>query len=184
MSFIKLAVYGHKDDENEYMPIVIGDVVYENNTALFNEEFKELIEILITIFPKLYDDPTAVDFGAIFGPIATSFPRFKHQGFREEQEVRIVAAPVTAGLRDYIKGTEPDYKTKPLKQIHALGAGSFEKKYIKLYDFQNDHPGLPILRIIVGPHRDQREHERQARKIVKGMGIKIVCSKTPYIGRK
>jgi hypothetical protein len=171
-------------EEYAYFPLIIGDVVHEGDDESFDEEFQPLIAKLSELYPLMSQDLEEGKLGEAFAHLASSFTRFKHRGFREEREVRIVAAPETAGLRDYIRQSEPTYSGKPSKPISARGQGLVANRYIQLFDFEKDHPGLPIVRIIIGPHRHQSDIEAEVKSLTKGMGIEITCSETPYIGRR
>ena len=100
-------------------------------------------------------------------------PLFKHQGFREEREVRIVAIPAAREvLRSFVE-QYPEYDVSDRwKSIHVRGDENI--RYLKF----NDNPNkgaLPIKRVIVGPSQAQN-----ARSIVGD--IPVVCSATPFRG--
>ena len=72
----------------------------------------------------------------------------------------------------------------PLKEIKTRGTGNDKIRYIELLNFSENHPGLPIRRIIVGPGNDQDLREKKAREWTQGTEIEITQSETPYIERK
>lgn len=99
---------------------------------------------------------------------------FKHQGFREEQEVRIVAIPATDALRaEALK--HPEFQDKPVPEVHARSHG---RRYVILFDGLGVE--LPIRRVIVGPSRQQEKNVNFARSILKPE-IPVVPSATPWL---
>ncbi len=107
--------------------------------------------------------------------------RLKHQGFREEKEIRIVANPYTKALDDHIRESgEPSYEAprKPFKDI--VKDRSTGREYIDLFAF-NGGRRLPIRRVIVGPSMNQSEYARKAKVLVKGE-VRVHLSETPFSG--
>jgi len=96
--------------------------------------------------------------------------RLKHQGFKEEKEVRIYSH------RLLLDEHPEDKKPKPVKfRVPAV-------PYIEL--FSSDKIILPIEKIIVGPHQDKERRAEGLRIMLKEkkMDIKVTISETPYIG--
>lgn len=173
-------------EEFDYSPYFIGNVVYEGDEDAFNEEFSEFISLLEA---KFHDEVLGNNAPTenLLMEIVKSFTRFKHCGFREEREVRIVVSPTTHELREVVLEEMPDSASEfllPLKKIKTRGTGNNKVRYIELFNFSENHPGLPIRRIIVGPGIDQVLREKKAREWTKGTGIEITQSETPYIERK
>jgi len=101
---------------------------------------------------------------------------FKHQGFLEEREVRIVAIPGTKALSDQGKREHADFPDLPLPNI--LTNPDNGRRYIPLFDGISSQ--LPIVRVIVGPSRSQTANARFARSVV-GSEIPVICSATPWL---
>ncbi len=101
---------------------------------------------------------------------------FKHQGFFEEQEVRIVAIPGTQALHDQGKREHADFPDLPLANI--LTHPDSGRRYIPLFDESGAQ--LPIVRVIVGPSQNQTANAEFARSVV-GAAIPITCSDTPWL---
>ncbi len=101
---------------------------------------------------------------------------FKHQGFLEEREVRIVAIPGTEALRQQGKLEHPDFPAAPVPTIYHLPQTT--RRYIPL--FEGCETPLPIVGVIVGPSRNQAANAEFARSVV-GHGVKVVCSDTPWL---
>ena len=110
-------------------------------------------------------------------PFLASATAFKHQGFYEEREVRLVAMAGTelAAEAERKVGRTPAPVKEILKRPHAGG----ERRHILL--FGKDFAKLPIKRVIVGPSRSQDSNADIARKIV-GADVSVTKSETPYIG--
>lgn len=175
-----------ESDEFDYSPLYIGDVVYEGDEEAFHEEFSEFISQLEAKFhDEIMGNNDPPD--DLLEEVVKSFTRYKHRGFREEREVRIVASPLTHELREAAYEQMPDSapgSLLPLKEIKTRGTGNDKIRYIELLNFSENHPGLPIRRIIVGPGNDQEIREKKAHGWTRGMGIEITLSETPYIERK
>jgi hypothetical protein len=149
----------------------------------FREKFRDLVESIRDVMWAYYIDEDKAQFSnELLEEFLASATTFKHVGFKEEREVRIVAFPTSYSLKEEMRalGADAAYLAKPLKQINNRGKRS-DVLYIRLFEF-NDHPTLPIKRIIVGPHKSQAELARRVEALV-GSKIPVTCSETPYIGR-
>jgi hypothetical protein len=97
---------------------------------------------------------------------------FKHEGFREEAEVRIVLSPTI--LEQQIDNIAQRRNLK-VKEEHFKQEF---KPYIKLFDsYKIDQ--LPIVKIIVGPAHDNSYWRDRIHYLVRGAGIEVTCSETP-----
>jgi hypothetical protein len=106
-------------------------------------------------------------------------PRLKHQGFKEEQEVRIIAIPGKASTVDMMRVEHPDHVMAPLKKIRTRATASVECPYIALFDSLCST--LPIKRVIVGPSRNRNEDLARARHVL-GADFPLSQSETPFLG--
>ena len=95
-------------------------------------------------------------------PFVSAATAFKHQGFYEEREVRLVAMAGTelAAEMERMAGRTPP----PLKEVCKTSRGGRERRHITL--FGNDFAPLPLQRVIVGPSRSQDVNLAFAQKIV------------------
>jgi len=146
--------------------------------------------VLETLFPELLDSSEEAVINVVKGDasnirqetlvaLLSAAPRFKHEGFREEQEVRVIAIPGKDSLAAKMRVEHPDHEVAPLKTIRSRVGPAGECRYIALFD--NLTVKLPIKRIIVGPSRDQNKNFTQARRLL-GTRCQIARSKTPFIG--
>lgn len=156
-------------------PCFIGDVVYQGDEKAFEEEFGGTIEKIKSVFQEFFESGNW-EVGETFGPVISMFTRLKHRGFFEEREVRSIAFPMTKELEDNYKRVDPGYVSpgKPLKRILKREDGV---PYIELFDF--DETPLPITRIIVGPHKNQKNAKQQIKNLIGKNQIEVYCSETP-----
>ncbi|MCX7169263.1 MAG: DUF2971 domain-containing protein, partial [Proteobacteria bacterium] len=116
--------------------------------------------------------------------------RYKHHGFSEETEVRIVVIPIHDDVyKEAIKLAKIN-RVPPLKQrkpIKFRERGGVLIPYLELFGGAiNGSTGkLPIQRILVGPHIDRDKRASAVRSMVKqcGMSVPVEVSGIPYLGR-
>lgn len=155
----------------------LGEVVYDNEEDKFESAFGELTQA-IEQFIRSHANDTA-DPGNMFPHFFNAVTRFKHRGFKEESEVRFVASPVSKRLAmaaEEISGKDENRRIKPISTREKDG---HEVKYIVLNDGHDKRP-LPIVRIILGPQRNQSELAKQVKALVRDR-IDAVSSETPYL---
>src|SRR5271157_3001760 len=130
----------------------LATVIYDNNSndliikQRFNNVFRYFPKILAEISPEKgpCDTNTLQSyFKEIHNHFLFGSIRVKHNGFHEENEIRIVV-PITTDDSD---AKDP----RPLKEIRYRQEGNREARYIELFGDDS----LPIKRIIVGPSRIQ-----------------------------
>ena len=103
-----------------YDHAAIGDVVYAGDEEGFGVEFKNLIKVLDeAVF--LFNARDVDNLKTLYSEFVTSVSRFKHQGFKEEQEVRLCVSPRDPLLTAKLRSIDPDYahahemkKSKPI----------------------------------------------------------------------
>lgn len=101
--------------------------------------------------------------------------RSKHEGFREEREVRIIFYPGTDFLRQRDGALE--VKNRKVKSIE-LRAGAL-CPFIDLFE---EAKKLPMRKIIIGPHKDQLLREKALKMKLIGTDIKVISSQIPFLG--
>jgi hypothetical protein len=160
----------------------LGDVIYAGDEVGFKAEFPALIKAIQDAVPLLFDKKPA-NLSDLYREFVSSVSRYKHQGFREEQEVRLYLSPRDQALSAKLKEIDPTYadvhKDKKVKSI------LFKDKltpYINLFHDIEDR-SLPITKIIVGPHADKEgRRERLNRYLeLKCLPIEATCSLTPFV---
>lgn len=154
---------------------LIGDVVYEGNTEILEKEFGEQFKTINDSLPHFIKERQweSIKF---FEATLSMFTRYKHRGFSEEREVRLVFFPVTKKIEEHHKRLNPNYvpSKKPLKQILYRDPNI---PYIKMFGQPNKK--LPIKKIIIGPQKEQKRAEEELRRLIGSSGIEIHCSETP-----
>lgn len=162
----------------------IGDlktVVYAGNDEVFLAEFKDLHKALKKNFEAQVKGEKAY-MGETLPLFVISVSRFKHEGFEEEREVRIITSPTTEALRKIYQdaGVYDTKDSREFKQIQVRRKGSRKIPYIELFDFPQS-PILPIKRIIIGPHKYQRRLVKEVKGMIVGLGIEVNCCETPFV---
>lgn len=177
MDTVKLAeLVGRECDAHYFVHASLGAAVYAVEDATIEELFPDILEICDEFLRCVMEErsPSAT-LESAFGPWVTAATRYKHQGFREENEVRLVAIPASSSTVEAVKRLHPDAVVKPLTQIGSQDGRSFITLFGKIPSHR-----LPISRIIVGPSRNQAENARQAEALTAG-AIPIVLTETPFI---
>jgi hypothetical protein len=123
-------------------------------------------------------------------PMAGLSSRYKHYGFSEEAEVRIVAMPVSDAV--YEMEVRLATAKDKLHELRARKPINFRERrgqlipYIKLFGPGRNGPDdkLPIRRILVGPHPDRMKRATAVRALLRELGLDIAVevSGIPYLG--
>ena len=147
-----------------YLYTDVREAHYPRKGAREFESFNELLEASkVLIRDALAQDR---DFSAdrVLLPFLASATSFKHQGFYEEREVRLIVAAGTQLALDKMKGV-PGFDAKPIKPVSEFTRedGSC-RRYISFFGV--DFPRLPLRRVIIGPSRKQNENFDLAAKLV------------------
>lgn len=101
---------------------------------------------------------------------------YKHWGFHEEREIRVVVVP----SNDEIANAQQ----KPVRAPRFFLRNGAPVPYLPLFESLPDRR-LPILRVIVGPHREklQRRTAVESMLAAHGINVPVLVSEIPYIGR-
>jgi hypothetical protein len=155
-----------------YMGIGLGDIVYSDEKQKFDNEFEDHIDAMVKYVPALAETLISKKVKKLLVPapyeqFLSAICRYKHFGFKEEQEVRIYAH-VTP---DYAKNED----NRKEKRIEQKG----KRKIINL--FSDIKEKLPITRIIVGPHSKKKENIEKLKKILSGTNIQLDISEIPFL---
>jgi len=105
--------------------------------------------------------------------------RFKHQGFQEEREIRVISIPYSQTMIKKLLAQSPNEQVRPVKSIRSRIWCAEEIPYIVL--FESFKASLPIQRVIVGPSKHQDVNWHHASDIV-GKRVPLIRSATPYNG--
>jgi hypothetical protein len=146
---------------------------------LVSQNFQALVEVSKRVVrASLLDDSSISEIASqSFVPFVSSAAATKHRGFFEEREIRLVAMPATKVADAKIQG-KPGYKRMSLKPELALQRDGHVRRYISL--FGPDFEKLPLVKVIVGPSREQKANVRFARSLVNPT-VPVIASETPYL---
>lgn len=174
------------------MHAFFADVIYSSSDPdhdpKFIEEFKEDL-IVIKDFFDAHLDGREKNLDKIYFSLMHCACSYKHWGFREENEVRVVVLPYPLGHEEFYE----DMK------VEGITAGEISRKffpragtsvpYIDLFDGITSKPDktLPIKRIIVGPTKNNQEKNRRidaVKMLINQHGIKakVAASEIPFVG--
>jgi len=165
--------------ENYWTHLNVDQARYATDDRDIDAAFSDILDLLNHFVECMIDGRSPPSMEAAFGPFISAATLFKHQGFREEREVRIVAIPSSRELRDRQLAEYPNLRIPPLKEVRTRTMNGQERRYIVFFGFE-DAP-LPIKRMIVGPSRHQEENYEFARALL-GDRVEITQSETPFIG--
>lgn len=114
-----------------------------------------------------------------FDSIALLSTFWKHRGFQEEREVRIVVGEPSPKIQLDIANEV----TTPFRRIYSFLRNGVAVPCIHLFEDQKLET-LPIRRIIVGPHPDKLQRKRTVEILLRnhGIGAEVSVSATPFRG--
>lgn len=143
-------------------------VIYDNGEK-FKDEFVESITNIKNAYNAFLKKQKFNSF-PIYQDVINIITRNKHFGFHEENEIRAICIP-----------SEKSSGTKKIKFIKWLGNNS-STPYICINDYVNS-PQLPIKKIVIGPSKNNKQHNEQVQMLIKnnGLAIPIESSDIPYI---
>jgi hypothetical protein len=157
------------------MPMM-GDAIYDTSPEIFEKEFKPLLDAMDKEFPRIFQEKGG-NYKDLNEQFMLSITRYKHRGFSEEREVRIVVSPTDNKLFEAAKKAGEKDKRDPKKICFRDDLAP----YIALFD--RAEAKLPIKRIIVGPHadKDRRFARLKSHLALRGFEIDVSCSETPLV---
>jgi hypothetical protein len=168
-----------------YNSLLLADVVYSDDEEKYKAELeptlheiaRHCMETFIFQLQERADPPYA---DRAFDAFIQCISRYKHRGFKEEHEVRIVSLP-TVMNGEFQEVAGDDYcKSKPDKNREFRDQNGNLIPYIEL--FCSTNKPLPIERIIVGPQKNKEARAAALRVMLRNTDIKITTSEIPYIG--
>jgi hypothetical protein len=168
---------GTEFDAYYYVHLNMAPAIYADETATVEKLFPVLLDRCEYFLSGILDGrgvPPPIEDG--FVPFVSGATCFRHQGFREEVEIRIVAIPGYQDLADLVRKEHPEIALSLIKAVDTDERG---RRYVTLLD-KATRP-LPIKRIIVGPSRNQQRNVALAKALV-GSSIPVEPSDTPFVG--
>lgn len=147
--------------------------IYLDEFALLDKHFSSLIDETGNMIVSAMRGETVIR-DAFVGPFLNAATAFKHRGFSEERELRILALPHSRAMMEKHGKSEDFAGIPPFKELHDF-PGS--KTHIALFSSLNVE--LPIKRIVVGPSKNQQPQVEYARSLIGGK-VPIRVSETPF----
>lgn len=160
-------------------------VIYSDDEDKLKEELSEDLSIItdaIILFfnhAKLSEKETLEDVMKAYPPFVRCISRYKHYGFSEENEVRVVALPTVIDQELLKLANAGGVSLKPEKERKFRTKNGQHVPYIELFDSSDIE--LPIERIIVGPHREKEARASALLAKLSKTEIEITCSDIPYV---
>ncbi len=170
-------------DAFHYGQLLIADVVYSDDEEKYKSELSEFL-LKISIYQKemfirlLQGNQEPPEAGEAYSSFVQCIARYKHRGFKEEQEVRIVAMPITLDSNYQEMAGEAHCNSKPEKSREFRDKNGQRTPYIEL--FRSLKTPLPIEKIIVGPHKDKNSRADALRIMLRNTSIEVTVSEIPY----
>lgn len=169
----------------EYSAGHMSDLVYNNDEKKLKEELSEDLSILADFAKEVFNHMTSnkkeqeVRIKG-YKPFINCITRYKHYGFKEENEVRIVVLPTIFTKKSLKQASSDETTLKPEKEIKFRYKNEQLIPYIEL--FNSADIDLPIERIIVGPHKEKEIRASTLSLMLRKTKIQITCSDIPYVG--
>jgi hypothetical protein len=175
----------HEANKFEYAYGILADIVCSDDEEKFKSELSPQLQHIaeyvgeLFLHMKLRKDE-APDATKVHPEFLSCITRYKHQGFKEENEVRIVALPVIQDYEYRELAEQSEHALKPDKERNFREKKGETIPYIEL--FKSAEAKLPIERIMVGPHKQKEGRASALRVMLRDTDIKIAVSDIPYVG--
>lgn len=170
-----------------YTHVQMGDVFYEGidpDGQPAKSDFDEMeAEVKKGASQLLRKRTLPADSPVFYRSVTSLSCLFKHWGFWEEREIRVVAIPIPTTLLP-----EGETLTEPLKEIKHFCRRGVDVPYIELFVAApglTEGQKLPLKRVIVGPHRDSTSRIPEVIDLLRSNGYdaEVIESEIPYVGR-
>jgi Protein of unknown function (DUF2971) len=174
-------LFQSEGDRYFYSSGFFGDVVYDGDDEKFKEEFSDLPGMIWNKMQAILlqqEEPK----DELFSRFIHALSRFKHRGFREEQEVRAIFSPMAEDdVREFEAADPKEYAKVKHRQVKQPDYREGFVPYIELSHGANVR--LPINRIIVGPHADKELRKARLDRYLEMNSVEIetTVSETPLI---
>lgn len=168
-----------------YSPVFSGDVVYSSAT---NQEMRDEFSTHIDAIQRNWEqalrtlDPRALE--NTYTSFVSCACRYKHWGFSEEKEFRIVVVPTSAEAVQIAKRKRKT--TLAQKPVSYFSRNGSRVPYLNLFEGITGSSGkrLPIKRVIIGPHPEKEKRKLDVEKLLSQNNIQagVSVSVIPYLG--
>lgn len=162
----------------------LGNVQYRLNENLRtgDQDIDDRIENLESAFDTFVSSRKTEGKAELASLLTTLSLFFKHEGFEEENEVRLILAQLGPGVESV-----PELQSVKQHPICTRTQNGEIVPYVELCvgEIGNIRQHLPIKRIIIGPHRDKHDRKRAIQLLLKQHGLSpdiVTVSDIPYRG--
>lgn len=171
---------------HHHMHVQMGDVYYHGIDPQVQPATPDVAEYEAIVHQgvsRLMRGGTAEETERFYEAVTALSCLYKHWGFWEEREVRVVVVPASDEVAN---ASEPN--APPRKEVKSFFRGEKDIPYVELFS-QAGSTGaqakLPVKRVIVGPHKNRERHAESVRELLesKGYTANVFQSEIPYIGR-
>jgi len=150
-----------------------------------SEDVAESEAVVRTGIARMMRGGTAEETKGFYEAVSGLSCLYKHWGFWEEHELRVIAIPVDAEIARLATAQGETRLQKPIKTFLR---GGLPVPYLELFTQPSSshvRTRLPIKRVIVGPHREGLLRAKAVQRLLteNNYDVEVVCSKIPYIGR-
>lgn len=176
--------------EQDAWHCMIGHVVYSSEKKRFIREFDTHLTNIKNFYFDLWtgqDIEQIPELNHVFFDLVLCACRYKHWGFSEEKEIRIVIAPINKSMEKIYQTENCPFTRMPI-HLRTDKAIPYIKLFEKLKSQPNPMKLLPITRIIVGPSPSAEEKSKRVRSVeifLEQLGlddIKVTASDIPFLG--
>lgn len=171
---------------HHYLHVHMGDVYYHGVDLCIQPATPDVAEYEAIVhqgISRMMRGGTAEETDRFYEAVTALSCLYKHWGFWEEREVRVVVVPASGEVTNAGEQHVP-----PRKEIKSFVRSEKQVPYVELFDavaLEDAVGKLPVKRVIVGPHRNRELHSGCVKELLasKGYAATVVQSEIPYIGR-
>jgi hypothetical protein len=169
----------------QYSAMHLSDLIYSDDENRLKQELSEDLSIMADDVKKIYNRPKLSekekgDTLEGYQSFVNCVSRYKHCGFSEENEVRLVVLPTVLDQEFLKLASTEGVILKPEKERKLRNKNDQLVPYIEL--FNSIDIELPIEKIIVGPHKEKEARAAALSVKLKDTKIEITCSDIPFVG--
>jgi hypothetical protein len=177
-------ILNREAERYQYRTGCMADVIYSDDEEKLKQELSlklsDIAEYVKAMFIQMkLNKIEAPDATKAYPAFVQCVSRYKHRGFKEENEVRIVALPSAQSDENLELGKSDGPTLRPEKERKFRERGAQLVPYIELFD--SSDIDLPIRRIIVGPHTEKESRAAALRVMMRNADIEVTVSDIPYV---
>jgi hypothetical protein len=166
---------------HHYAQVLMGDVYYQGVDPKIQPATPDVAEYEAIVHQgvsTMMRGGTAEETERFYEAITGLSCLYKHWGFWEEREVRVVVLPASSEVTN-----AAEFHSPPKKEIKSVYRKAKHVPYVELFTAA-PLGKLPIRRVIIGPHKNRVQNEEYAKELlkIKGYDVEVVQSEIPYIG--